>query len=251
MIRREDKGIRVCSTTPKTGTAGADSPMRILLAEDDAETAGFIAHGLGELGHAVARAAEGEEALRLGIAESFDVMVLDRMLPTLDGVAILKRWRAAGVATPVLMLTALGGIADRVEGLDAGADDYLVKPFALAELAARLTALSRRPPISEVVTRFEVGTVTLDLLKREVRRAGREIHLQPREFAVLEHLMRNAGRVVTRTMFLEAVWGFHFDPQTNIVESHLSRMRAKLNDGFVVDPIETLRGIGYRMRLDA
>lgn len=225
--------------------------MRVLVAEDDADTAGFIERGLGELGHAVTRAATGEDALHLGLAESFDIAILDRMLPALDGIQVLRRWRAAGVVIPVLMLTALGGIADRVEGLEAGADDYLVKPFAFAELAARLTALSRRPPINEVVTRFEVGTVTLDLLKREVRRADREIHVQPREFLLLEQLMRNADRVVTRTMFLEAVWGFHFDPQTNIVESHLSRLRSKLNEGFQIDPIETLRGIGYRMRPDA
>lgn len=225
--------------------------MRVLLAEDDTETADFIALQLGELGHVVTRAPDGDEALYRGITEDFDVMILDRMLPTHDGVEILKRWRDAGVSTPVLMLTALGGIADRVEGLDAGADDYLVKPFAFAELAARVSALSRRRPITDVATRFEAGSVTLDLLKREVRRGGREIHLQPREFSVLEHLMRNVGRVVTRTMFLEAVWGFHFDPQTNIVESHLSRMRAKLNDGFAVDPIETIRGVGYRMRPDA
>jgi two-component system OmpR family response regulator len=224
--------------------------MRVLVAEDDADTAGFVARGLAERGHVVICAVAGDEALKLGITETFDVMVLDRMLPGLDGIEVLRRWRAAGISTPVMMLTALGGIADRVDGLDAGADDYLVKPFALAELIARVSALARRPPISEVTTRFEVGSVTLDLLKRQVWRGGREIHLQPREFAVLEQLMRHAGRVVTRTMFLEAVWGFHFDPQTNIVESHLSRMRTKLNDGFIVDPIETLRGIGYRMRTD-
>lgn len=222
--------------------------MRILIAEDDAETAGFVERGLTELGHVVSRVGAGEDALHVGTTETFDLVVLDRMLPGLDGVEVLKRWRAAGVTTPVLMLTALGGIADRVSGLDAGADDYLVKPFAFAELAARLAALGRRPPISDVVTRIEVGDVTLDVLKRGVRRGGHEVHLQPREFALLEVLMRHAGKVVTRTMFLEQVWGFHFDPQTNIVESHLSRLRSKLNRGFDHDPIETLRGIGYRMR---
>jgi two-component system OmpR family response regulator len=224
--------------------------MRVLIAEDDIETAGFVERGLGELGHVVTLASNGEDALHLGTVESFDVIILDRMLPAIDGVEILRRWRAAGVKTPVLMLTALGGIADRVDGLEAGADDYLVKPFAFAELAARLSALLRRPPINDVPTRFENGGITLDLLKREVRRDGREIHLQPREFALLEQLMRHAGKVVTRTMFLESVWGFHFDPQTNIVESHLSRLRSKLNEGFAADPIETLRGIGYRMRAD-
>ncbi|TPG38691.1 DNA-binding response regulator [Sphingomonas koreensis] len=225
--------------------------MRVLIVEDDAETAGFVERGLSELGHAVTRTATGGDALRLGTVESFDVIVLDRLLPEIDGIELLKRWRAAGIITPVLMLTALGGIADRVSGLDAGADDYLVKPFAFAELAARLAALLRRPPISEASTRLDVGQVTLDALKRDVRRAGREIHLQPREFSLLELLMRNAGKVVTRTMFLEQIWGFHFDPQTNIVESHLSRLRSKLNEGCSTDPIETLRGIGYRMRIDA
>ena len=222
--------------------------MRVLIAEDDSGAAEFVAKTLGERGHVVLCAASGEEAWRIGLAESFDVIVLDRMLPVLDGLEVLRRWRAEGLGTPVLLLTALGGIADRVAGLEAGADDYLVKPFAMAELLARLTALMRRPPINEATTRLEVGAITLDLLKREVHRDGREIHLQPREFALLEQLMRHAGKVVTRTMFLETIWGFHFDPQTNIVESHLSRLRSKLNEGFESNPIETLRGIGYRMR---
>ena len=222
--------------------------MRVLIAEDDSETAGFVERGLGELGHAVSRVADGEDALHTGLSESFDVIILDRMMPVIDGIEVLRRWRAAGIGTPVLLLTALGGIADRVDGLEAGADDYLVKPFAFAELAARLTALMRRPPISDAATRLEVGAITLDLLRRDVQREGRAIYLQPREFALLEQLMRHAGKVVTRTMFLENIWGFHFDPQTNIVESHLSRLRSKLNEGFASDPIETLRGIGYRMR---
>lgn len=225
--------------------------MRILLAEDDIETAQFIERGLGELGHLVTRADTGETALHLGVVESFDVIILDRMLPGLDGVNVLKRWRAAGLATPVLLLTALGGIADRVEGLEAGGDDYLVKPFAFAELAARLGALQRRPPLSESPTRLEVGPLALDLLKREVRRDGKAIHLQPREFSLLEQLMRHAGRVVTKTMLLESVWDFHFDPQTNIVETHLSRLRSKLNLGFESDLIETVRGSGYRLRTNA
>ncbi|MEO8373959.1 MAG: response regulator transcription factor [Sphingomonas bacterium] len=225
--------------------------MRILICEDDAETSGFIERGLAELGHSVTRAADGEQALQLGAAQGFDAIILDRMLPQIDGIEILRRWRAEGIKTPVLMLTALGGIVDRVGGLEAGADDYLVKPFAFAELAARLAALLRRPPINATPTRLENGAISLDLLRREVRREGSEIHLQPREFALLEQLVRHAGKVVTRTMFLESVWGFHFDPQTNIVESHMSRLRSKLNEGFAVDPIETLRGIGYRMRIDA
>jgi two-component system OmpR family response regulator len=225
--------------------------MRILICEDDAETSGFIERGLAELGHTATPVADGEQALQLGAEQGFDAIILDRMLPRIDGIEVLRRWRADGVRTPVLMLTALGGIADRVGGLEAGADDYLVKPFAFAELAARLAALLRRPPISDTPTRIDNGPISIDLLRREVRREGREIHLQPREFALLEQLVRHAGKVVTRTMFLESVWGFHFDPQTNIVESHMSRLRSKLNDGFAADPIETLRGIGYRMRVDA
>jgi two-component system OmpR family response regulator len=224
--------------------------MRILLAEDDAEAAAFIERGLSELGHVVARAANGEDALHLGATETFDVIVLDRMLPVIEGLDVLRRLRAAGVRTPVLVLTARGGIADRVDGLDAGADDYLIKPFAMAELVARINALMRRPPISAVVTRLEVGDIVLDILRRDVTRAGQPVHLQPREFSLLEFLMRNAGRIVTRTMFLEEIWGFHFDPQTNIVESHLSRLRSKLREGFADDPIETIRGAGYRLRAD-
>jgi two-component system OmpR family response regulator len=173
-------------------------------------------------------------------------------LPRLDGLSVLRRLRAAGIRTPVLLLTALGRIEDRVDGLEAGADDYLVKPFAFTELAARLNALLRRGTSVEAVTRLEVGTTAIDLLKREVHRSSRPIALQPREFLLLEELMRNAGRVVTRTMLLERVWDFHFDPQTNIVETHISRLRAKLNEAAGSnDAIETVRGVGYRMRRDA
>jgi two-component system OmpR family response regulator len=224
--------------------------VRILIAEDDADTAGFIERGLGELGHVAAHAANGPDALHLAVTETFEAIVLDRMLPGLNGLDALRRMRAAGVRTPVILLTALGGIADRVDGLDAGADDYLVKPFAFVELVARLNALVRRPPLTEVLTRLQSGDIIVDLLRREVHRAGRAIPLQPREFALLEQLMRNDGKVVTRTMLLELVWGYHFDPQTNIVESHLSRLRAKLREGFADDPIETVRGAGYRMRSD-
>ncbi len=224
--------------------------MRILLAEDDDETAGHLESGLSELGHAVVRATDGEAALELGISERFDVIVLDRMMPKREGLDVLRRLRAVGVGTPILLLTAKGGIGDRVDGLDAGADDYVVKPFAFSELVARMNALIRRAPSSDTATRIEVGDIVLDLLRRTVTRASRPIALQPREFTLLEVLMRNAGKVVTRTMFLEQVWGFHFDPQTNIVESHLSRLRAKLREGFLDDPIETLRGLGYRMRSD-
>jgi two-component system, OmpR family, response regulator len=222
--------------------------MQILIAEDDPETAEFIARGLGELGHSLLCARDGHDALHLATTEQCDVIVLDRMLPHLDGLSVLRRLRAAKIDTPVLLLTALGQIQDRVDGLEAGADDYLVKPFAFSELAARLNALGRRPPLSDVVTEIEVGSLRMDLLKREVRRAGKPVPLQPREFRLLEVLMRSGDRVVTRTMLLERVWGFHFDPKTNIVETHMSRLRAKLNEGGAEDLIETLRRVGYRMR---
>lgn len=225
--------------------------MRILLAEDDGDTAAQIVRGLTALGHDVRAFDDGGDARDAGLAEPFDLAILDRLLPGVDGVEIVRHWREEGNRVPVILLTALGSIADRVTGLDAGADDYLVKPFALPELSARVSALLRRPPIAEVPTRLQVGDVVLDAMRREVRRGARPIRLQPREFRILEELMRHAGRVVTRKMLLEAVWGFHFDPQTNIVESHLSRMRSKLNEGFAHDPIETLRGEGYRMGGDA
>lgn len=224
--------------------------MRVLLAEDDDETVNFIERGLTELGHVLTHAPDGEAAIRLGTTLRFDMVLLDRMMPKCEGLEVIRRLKEAGVSAPILVLTAKGGIADRVEGLDAGADDYLVKPFALQELAARMNALIRRASVSDSPTRLEVGDIVLDLLQRKVTRAGKPIPLQPREYLLLELLMRNAGRPVTRTMFLEQVWGFSFDPQTNIVESHLSRVRAKLREGFADDPIETLRGLGYRLRSD-
>ena len=222
--------------------------LRILLAEDDPETRQFVERGLREQGHNVLAAERGEDALHLGLTEALDVIVLDRMLPGLDGLGVLKRLRAAEVAVPVLMLTALGRIEDRVDGLQAGADDYLVKPFAFSELAARVQALARRRAPASVATVLQAGGIEMDLLRREVRREGRAIALQPREFRLLEELLRNAGQFVTRTMLLERVWDFHFDPQTKIVETHMSRLRAKLNDGFGSDAIETARGAGYRVR---
>jgi len=208
----------------------------------------FVARGLDELGHNVVRASNGVDALHLATTEPLDLALLDRMLPQMDGLTVLRRLRAAKIETPVLLLTALGRIDDRVEGLEAGADDYLVKPFAFSELAARINALARRGPINSPPTKLECGPLSMDLLRREVRRNGELIILQPREFRLLEELMHNAERAVTRTMLLERVWGFHFDPQTNIVETHISRTRAKLNEGGKPDLIETLRGVGYRMR---
>lgn len=221
--------------------------MRILIAEDDSDTAEFIQRGLRELGHNVVLTPDGLDALHLLSTEQFDVAILDRLLPKMDGVSIVRRARAAGVETAVLMLTALGRIEDRVTGLEAGADDYLVKPFAFSELAARVNALTRRKPVQSEIARLEHGAIVLDLRKRQVLRDGVAVPLQPREFRILEELLREEGKVVTRTMLLERIWNYHFDPQTNIVETHMSRLRSKLNEGGKPDLIETVRGIGYRM----
>lgn len=222
--------------------------LKILLAEDDLDTRQFVARGLREHGHNVLAASNGEDALHLALTETLDVIILDRMLPQLDGLSVLKRLRVADITTPVLMLTALGRIEDRVDGLHAGADDYLVKPFAFSELAARVQALARRHMPTSVSTRLQAAGLEMDLLRREVRREGKLIPLQPREFRLLEELLRHAGEFITRTMLLERVWDFHFDPQTKIVETHMSRLRSKLNDGFAEDIIETARGTGYRVR---
>ena len=225
--------------------------MRILIAEDDDETAEFVRRGLVELGHNVVLARNGADALHFLLVDQFDIAIVDRMLPRLDGLTALQRVRAGKVETPVLLLTALGRIQDRVDGLEAGADDYLVKPFAFSELAARVNALARRKPLQPQPTSLEHGGIVLDLLRRQVSRDSKPVILQPREFRILEELMREAGKVVTRTMLLERVWNYHFDPQTNIVDTHISRLRAKLNEGGKADAIETVRGAGYRMADDA
>ena len=222
--------------------------MRILIIEDDSETSAFIVRGLSELGHQVVAATDGRDGLFQATEGGFDAMVIDRMLPGLDGLSLVRALRAAGNSTPVLLLTAIGGIADRVEGLESGADDYLVKPFAFTELAARVQVLGRRQIVSVEPGSIVAGDIVIDLHRRLVSRAGRKVTLQPREFALLAELVRNAGRVMTRTMLLERVWDFDFDPQTNIVETHISRLRSKLNAGFASDAIETVRGAGYMMR---
>jgi two-component system, OmpR family, response regulator len=222
--------------------------MRILIVEDDQETAGHVKAQLEALGHAVVCAANGRDGLLSATEPGYDVIALDRMLPELDGVALVTRLRRAGIQTPVLFLTNLAGIDDRVEGLAAGGDDYLVKPFAFAEFLARLIALARRPPLGEQKTVLAFADVKMDLTRRTVSRGGEEINLQPREFRLLEYLLRNEGRVVTRKMLLENVWDFHFDPKTNIVETHISRLRAKLDRGRGGELIHTLRGVGYSLR---
>jgi len=222
--------------------------MKILLIEDDPETAVYVANGLKEHGHTIDHALNGRDGLFLAAGEFYDVMIVDRMLPGLDGIAIVKTIRGAGIMTPVLFLTTLDGIDDRVEGLEVGGDDYLTKPFAFAELLARVNALGRRPPIATVETTLRVADLEMDLLKRKVVRAGRRIDLQPQEFKLLEYLMRHAGRIVTRTMLLENVWDFHFDPQTNVVETHISHIRSKIDRGFGVELIHTVRGFGYCLR---
>ena len=221
--------------------------MRVLIAEDDGDTAEFIRRGLTELGHETLFAGNGVEALKLLSSEQLDVAILDRMMPGLDGVSVLRKARDAGVDVPVLILTALGQIADRVSGLEAGADDYLVKPFAFSELTARMNALTRRRGAEAPPTQLHHCGIVIDLLKRQVTRDGRPIALQPREFRLLEELMRGEGKVVSRTMLLEKVWNYHFDPQTNIVDTHISRLRSKLNEGGKPSLIETVRGAGYRM----
>ena len=222
--------------------------MKLLLVEDDKEGGAYLKKALAEAGHTVDHTLGGREGLMLAAGETYDVIILDRMLPEMDGLAILRTIRASGVKTPVLLLTALGGIDDRVEGLEAGGDDYLVKPFAIAELLARVNALARRPPTPEVQTTLQVADLKLDRLTRTVTRGGARIDLQPREFQLLEYLMRHPGRVVTRTMLLEGVWDFHFDPKTNIVETHMSRLRAKVDRGHGHELIHTVRGAGYSLR---
>ena len=222
--------------------------MKLLLIEDDTRLAGFICRGLKEHGHVVDHAASGRDGLFLAASGAFDAMIIDRMLPEMDGLAVLKLLRSTGNHTPAIFLTTMGGIDDRVEGLEAGADDYLVKPFAFAELLARLGALMRRPPVSGAPTILQVGELKIDLLTREVTRAGKVIDLQPQEFKLLDYLMRSEGRIVTRTMLLENVWNFHFDPQTSVVETHISRLRAKIDKGFAKKLLTTRRGVGYMLR---
>ena len=222
--------------------------MRILVIEDDVETASYLRKGLTESGHAVDQALNGKDGLFMAIENDYAVMIVDRMLPGLDGLAIIETIRAANKQTPVLILSALGEVDERVRGLKAGGDDYLVKPFAFSELLARVDALARRKRIEPAETILQVGDLVMDLLSRTVRRAGQPIELQPREFRLLEYLMRRAGQVVTRTMLLEGVWDYHFDPQTNVIDVHISRLRAKIDKTFEQPLLHTVRGAGYCLR---
>jgi two-component system, OmpR family, response regulator len=226
--------------------------MKVLVIEDDREAASYIGKGLSESGYVVDYAAEGRDGLFMATDASYDLLIVDRMLPGMDGLAVIAALRAAAVQTPVLILSALGAVDDRVKGLRAGGDDYLVKPFAFAELLARTEALMRRggSGAGQVITRLAVGDLEMDLLARKVRRADHDIELLPREFRLLEFLMRRAGQVVTRTMLLESVWDYHFDPQTNVIDVHMSRLRQKIDKGFERPLLHTVRGAGYRLAAD-
>lgn len=221
--------------------------MRLLVIEDDATTGGYIARGLREEGHTVDLVDNGRDGLVQATAGSYDVLVVDRMLPEIDGMTLVRTLRGAGNRTPVLFLTSLGSVEDRISGLNAGGDDYLVKPFAFGELSARVAALARRPQALEQDTVLSAGDLRMDLVTRQVSRAGQRIDLLPREFALLEHLLRRKGRVQTRTMLLESVWDISFDPHTNVVETHISRLRAKVDKPFDTELIKTVRGAGYRI----
>jgi two-component system OmpR family response regulator len=221
--------------------------MRILIIEDDAEAGEAMVRGLTEAGHESELAADGALGLDAARHGGFDVMVVDRMMPQMDGLAVVETLRREGDQTPVLFLTALGEIEDRVAGLRAGGDDYLVKPYAFAELIARVEALSRRRETGSVQTLLKVGELEMDLIGRTVFRQGKEIDLQPREFQLLEFMMRHAGQSVTRTMLLEKVWEYHFDPQTNVIDVHISRLRSKIDKGFDRPMLQTVRGAGYRL----
>jgi two-component system OmpR family response regulator len=222
--------------------------MKILIIEDDREAADYIQKAFDEAGHTADVAADGETGFSLADSGDYDVLVVDRMLPRRDGLSVVAQLRARGKTTPVLILSALGEVDDRVTGLRAGGDDYLTKPYAFSELLARTEALNRRGQSKEVETVYKVGDLELDRLSHTVRRAGREIVLQPREFRLLEYLMRHAGQVVTRTMLLENVWDYHFDPQTNVIDVHVSRLRAKIEKEFDSPVLHTVRGAGYMLR---
>lgn len=219
--------------------------MKILVAEDDQETGDYIRKGLAGEGHMVDHVTDGRSALVQATTSAYDLFVVDRMMPGLDGLSLVKSLRSAKIDAPVIFLTALGSVNDKVDGLGAGADDYIVKPFAMAELTARIAAIARRPKLQKEVTELDVGPLHLDLITRSVTRGGQQIELQAREFLMLKHFMERPGRVQTRTMLLDAVWGIHFDPKTSVVETHISRLRAKIDKPFDKPLLQTLHGVGY------
>ena len=221
--------------------------MRILIIEDDVEAAEAMVRGLSDNGYDCVHAADGELGLAAAQKRDFDVLIVDRMMPKLNGVQVVETLRREGDATPVVFLSALGEVGDRVDGLKAGADDYLVKPYAFPELIARVEALSRRRETGAVATTLKVGDLDMNLIARTVHRGATEIDLQPREFQLLEFMMRHAGQSVTRTMLLEKVWEYHFDPQTNVIDVHISRLRSKIDKGFERQMLQTVRGAGYRL----
>jgi two-component system, OmpR family, response regulator len=225
--------------------------MRILVIEDDLDAQRYLVKGLKEAGHVIDEAGDGETGLTLALSRPYDVAIVDRMLPKLDGLKLVEQMREERNLTPVLFLSALSEVDDRVKGLRSGGDDYLTKPYAFAELLARVDALVRRRDPGTVKTRLSVGDLDLDLLSRTARRSGSAIELQPREFRLLEYLMRHAGQIVTRTMLLENVWEYHFDPQTNVIDVHISRLRAKIDKGFGTPLLHTVRGAGYMIRAHA
>ena len=222
--------------------------MRILVIEDDREAAGYMIKGLSESGYTADHAEDGETGLVMAFGGGYDVLVVDCMLPKLDGLSLVEKLRMNGEDVPIMFLSALSDVDDRVKGLKAGGDDYLIKPYAFIELLARIEALVRRRNPTEVETSFQVGDLQLDLLTRRVMRGPNEIFLQPREFRLLQYLMRNAGQIVTRTMLLENVWDYHFDPQTNVIDVHISRLRSKIDKDFEIQLLHTVRGAGYCLR---
>jgi two-component system OmpR family response regulator len=231
-----------------TTTRTVDHGMRILVIEDDREAATWLVKGLAESGHVVDHAVDGEEGVSLAFEGVHDVMIVDRMLPKLDGLSVIRQIRDKGIKTPVLILSALGDVDERVKGLRAGGDDYLAKPYSFAELLARVEGLGRRKKETPLETRLRAADLEIDLLTRAVTRRGQVIPLQPREFKLLEYLVRNDGHIVTRTMLLENVWDYHFDPQTNVIDVHISRLRSKIDRGFDEPILQTVRGAGYMIR---
>ncbi len=233
------------TTAPDHGT---EMSMRILVIEDDRDAASWLIKGLKESGHIVDLAGDGEDGLNMAMSSSYDVLIVDRMLPSLDGLSVITKLRSTGQKTPVVILSALSDVDERVKGLRAGGDDYLAKPYAFSELLARVEGLGARKLLDPKDAKLKAMDLELDLMSRTVSRSGKPIVLQPREFKLLEYLVRNAGHIVTRTMLLENVWDYHFDPQTNVIDVHVSRLRSKLDKGFAEPLLQTVRGAGYMIR---